>query len=290
MKTVVIGEIGINCNGSVELVKKLIDECVSIGVPYVKFQKRTLPQAVPEAQRNLPKDTPWGKMTYLEYKYRMEYSKEQYDEIDRYCKEKGIEWSASVWDLEALEFMKQYNPPFIKIPSALLTNKELMGEASKWCYENDKILIVSIGMSTEQEISEAFSSAAGYFKRDNKPLRLVVMWCNSSYPAPINELNLSVIRNMAYGFKEVDSVNVGYSGHELGLLTTVYAVAMGATYIERHITLDKSMFGTDQSCSLHTTELKQLMTHIEELELAMGDGVIRVTDSQIPVRKKLRGV
>jgi N-acetylneuraminate synthase len=272
--TYIIAEIGINHNGSIDVAKKLIDIAAVAGCNAVKFQKRNPDVCVPEHQKNVIRETPWGTMTYLEYKHKIEFGKEEYDVIDSYCKEKGIAWSASPWDLDSLNFLNQYDIPFIKIPSAMLTNDELI-EAT---VNTGKKVILSVGMSTEEEISHAVN----ILQKSND---FALLHCNSTYPAPINELNLSAIQTL----KEKYNCEVGYSGHEFRLGTTVASIYLGATIIERHITLDRTMWGTDHMSSVEPQGLIKLVKGIRELEEAYGDGVVRVTDSQIPVRNKLRG-
>jgi|SanBayMetagenome_1026888.scaffolds.fasta_scaffold23323_2 N-acetylneuraminate synthase len=272
--TYIIAEIGINHNGSIDVAKKLIDIAAVAGCDAVKFQKRNPDVCVPEHQKNVIRETPWGTMTYLEYKHKIEFGKEEYDVIDSYCKEKGIAWSASPWDLDSLNFLNQYDIPFIKIPSAMLTNDELI-EAT---VNTGKKVILSVGMSTEEEISHAVN----ILQKSND---FALLHCNSTYPAPINELNLSAIQTL----KEKYNCEVGYSGHEFRLGTTVASIYLGATIIERHITLDRTMWGTDHMSSVEPQGLIKLVKGIRELEEAYGDGVVRVTDSQIPVRNKLRG-
>ena len=271
--TYIIAEIGINHNGSMDVAKKLIDIASVAGCDAVKFQKRNPDVCVPEHQKNVIRETPWGTMTYLEYKHKIEFGKDEYDEIDSYCKTKGISWSASPWDLDSLNFLNQYDIPFIKIPSAMLTNDELLVSS----VNTDKKIILSVGMSTEDEIDHAVE----ILKKSNN---FALLHCNSTYPAPINELNLSAVKSL----KEKYGCEVGYSGHEFRLGTTVAAVYLGASIIERHITLDRTMWGTDHMSSVEPQGLIKLVKGIRELEEAYGDGVIRVTDSQIPVRNKLR--
>jgi len=271
--TYIIAEIGINHNGSMDVAKKLIDIASVAGCDAVKFQKRNPDVCVPEHQKNVIRETPWGTMTYLEYKHKIEFGKDEYDEIDSYCKTKGISWSASPWDLDSLNFLNQYDIPFIKIPSAMLTNDELLVAS----VNTDKKIILSVGMSTEDEIDHAVE----ILKKSNN---FALLHCNSTYPAPINELNLSAVKSL----KEKYGCEVGYSGHEFRLGTTVAAVYLGASIIERHITLDRTMWGTDHMSSVEPQGLIKLVKGIRELEEAYGDGVIRVTDSQIPVRNKLR--
>lgn len=279
-KTYIIAEIGINHNGDLTTAKRLIDIASAAGCDAVKFQKRDPDVCVPEHQKNAVKDTPWGSMTYLEYKHKIEFGKEEYDEIDKYCKERKIKWSASPWDLESLNFLLEYEVPFIKIPSAMLTNKPLL-EA---CVSSGKKVILSTGMSTEDEISEAVS-----FLNENIKFRAktsyAILHCNSTYPAPLEELNLSCIKTL----KDTYECEVGYSGHEFRLGTSVAAVYLGASIIERHVTLDRTMWGSDHLSSVEPQGLFKLVSGIRELEKAYGNGRITVTDSEKTVRKKLRG-
>jgi N-acetylneuraminate synthase len=274
-KTYIIAEIGINHNGDLSIAKRLIDIAALSGCDAVKFQKRNPDICVPEHQKNVMRDTPWGTMTYLEYKYKVEFEKTEYDEIDSYCKEKGIAWSASPWDLDSLEFLNQYDLPFIKLPSAMLTNIPLI-EA---CAKSDKKVILSTGMSTEEEIDIAIETIRKY--TDN----FSILHCNSTYPAPLNELNLSTIKTL----KDKYNCEVGYSGHEFRIGTTVASVYLGATIIERHITLDRTMWGTDHLCSVEPQGLIKLVKGIRELEEAFGDGTIQITESEKIIRNKLRG-
>lgn len=273
-KTYIIAEIGINHNGNMTIAKKLIDIASVAGCNAVKFQKRNPDVCVPEHQKKVMRETPWGSMTYLEYKHKIEFGKPEYDEIDSYCKDKGIAWSASPWDLDSLSFLNQYDIPFIKIPSAMLTNDELLENSVK----TGKKIILSVGMSTLEEIDHAVE----ILRKSNE---FAILHCNSSYPAPLNELNLSVIKTL----QERYGCEVGYSGHEFRLGTTVASIYLGASIIERHITLDRTMWGTDHMSSVEPQGLIKLVKGIRELEESYGDGMVRVTDSQIPMRTKLRG-
>ena len=273
-RTLIIAEIGINHNGSLEATKKLIDVAKVAGCDYVKFQKRNPDVCVPEHQKDKPRETPWGVMKYIDYKKKIEFGKEEFDEIDAYCKRVDIKWTTSVWDLDSLDFSLQYNLDCIKIPSALITDSKLL-EATAQKYDE---IILSSGMSTEQEVDDAVNLALKHAKK------VVLMHCNSAYPAPINELNLSCIHTLKNKYGN-QGVIIGYSGHESPLYTTLAAVSMGARYIERHITLDR-----DQFCSLEPVGLFRLVQATRQLELAYGDGVIGVTPSEMPARKKLRGV
>jgi len=277
MKVFTIAEIGINHNGSLEIAKKLINVAKLANCDFVKFQKRNPDVCVPEHQKGVLRQTPWGEMRYIDYKHKMEFGKEEFDEIDAYCKQQEIQWTTSVWDMDSLNFSLQYDLPFLKIPSALITELDLVRETAR----NSKQIILSSGMSTEEEVDTAINTALEV--SDN----VVMMHCNSSYPCPLEELNLNCITTLKQ--KYGDKIVVGYSGHELFLHTSLAAVTLGAQYIERHITLDRKMWGTDQSCSLEPQGLFRLTQATRQLEEALGDGVIRVTESEIPVRNKLRG-
>ncbi len=276
-KTYIIAEIGINHNGSLDTAKRLIDIAAASGCDAVKFQKRNPDVCVPEHQKSLARDTPWGRMTYLEYKYKVEFWEKEYDIIDKYCRQQGIAWSASPWDLDSLEFLLQYDVPFIKIPSAMLTNLELIKASAK----SGKKVILSTGMSTEEEIHEAIC----VLEPGPEMHDYAILHCNSTYPAPIDELNLSCIKTM----KEKYACEVGYSGHEFRLGTSVAAVYLGATIIERHITLDRTMWGSDHLSSIEPQGLFKLVSGIRELEQAFGDGKIKVAESEKSAREKLRG-
>ena len=272
----IIAEIGINHNGDLSIAKKLIDIAKVAGCDVVKFQKRNPDVCVPEHQKTVMRDTPWGKMTYLEYKYKVEFGQREYDEIDVYCKDKQIKWTASPWDLDSLDFLNQYDIPFIKIPSALLTNLELIKESAK----TGKKIIISTGMSTIEEVDTAVNA----IKEVNANSSYAILHCNSTYPAPNNELNLKCIETLQNRYQ----CEVGYSGHEFGLTTTIASICLGATIIERHITLDRTMWGTDQMCSVEPQGLIKLVRGIKELNNALGDGVKVVTETEKPIREKLR--
>ena len=275
-KVYIIAEIGINHNGDLDIAKKLIDIAKVAGCDAVKFQKRNPDICVPEHQKSVERDTPWGKMSYLEYKYKVEFGKKEYDIIDDYCKKRDISWSASPWDLDSLNFLNQYNIPFIKIPSALLTDIELITASA----QTNKKLIISTGMSTMDEIDASVNA----IKKANSNCDLSILHCNSSYPAPNEDLNLQCIKTL----KEKYKCTVGYSGHEFGLTTTIASVCLGAKIIERHITLDRTMWGTDQMCSVEPQGLIKLVRGVKELSQALGDGVKRVTAIEQKIKDKLR--
>jgi N-acetylneuraminate synthase len=271
----IIAEIGINHNGSLDIAKKMIDGAVHAGCDAVKFQKRTPEICVPKDQWNIERDTPWGRMTYLEYRYKVEFTKEDYTEIDRYCKEKGILWFASCWDEPSVEFMEQFNPPCYKAASASLTDIELLKKKKA----TGRPLIISTGMSTMEEIETAVEAIG----TEN----LLIAHATSTYPCPPEELNLRMIQTLKAKYPMCP---IGYSGHETGLATTWAAVALGATFVERHITLDRAMWGTDQAASVEIGGLERLVANIRDIEKAMGDGIKRVYDSELGPRKKLRRV
>ncbi len=283
MKTKVIAEIGINHNGDLKIAKKLIDIAVFAGCDVVKFQKRNPDVCVPEHQKGVMRKTPWGEMTYLEYKHKIEFGQNEYDEINSYCKDKEVDWTVSVWDLDSVKFMLAFDVPFIKIPSALLTDYELIQESSK----RFKKLVLSTGMSTIGEVDKAVESMGGQVGNYDFHMRrceFALLHCNSTYPAPADELNLRCIRTL----KERYKCEVGYSGHEYGLTTTISSLCFGATIIERHITLDKTLWGTDHMASVEPHGLLKLVRGVRELESAIGNGIKVVTEEEKSIRDKLR--
>ncbi|MCU0460390.1 MAG: N-acetylneuraminate synthase family protein [Bacteroidales bacterium] len=275
-KPYLIAEIGINHNGDLQIAKKLIDATFACSWDCAKFQKRNPEKSTPEHQKNIEKETPWGKMTYLEYKYKVEFGRAEYDCIDSYCRDKPLEWSASVWDLDSLEFLAKYDLSFLKIPSAHLTNSELIIEAGK----TNLPIILSTGMSTLEEVDAAVNLLNKHAKQ------FAVMHANSSYPAKDDELNLLVIPKLIDRYH----CHVGYSGHEYGLDSTTIAVALGAKIIERHITLDHKMWGTDQSSSVEIQGMDKLYKQVSAVKKYMGDGVKKIYESELQIRKKLRGI
>ncbi|MFC1674278.1 N-acetylneuraminate synthase family protein [Candidatus Omnitrophota bacterium] len=275
MAVFIIAEIGINHNGDINIAKKLIDGAVFTGCDGVKFQKRTVEKVYSKDELDKPRESPWGTTT-REQKYGLELGEEEYDEINRYCKEKGILWFASAWDIESQIFLRKYNLKFNKIASAMLTNKELLEEVA----QEKKHTFISTGMSTIEEIGKAIT----IFKKNNCPFEL--MHCNSRYPMPDEEANLKLIPELRERF----NCKVGYSGHEVGLITTCAAVALGAISIERHITLDRSMYGSDQAASVEIMGFYRLVNYIRTIEKAMWDGVKRITPQEEVIKKKLRKV
>ena len=274
-KTYVVCEIGINHNGILDNALKLIDISAISGCSCVKFQKRNPEICVPEHQKNIMRDTPWGRISYIDYRHKVEFGRKEYDVIDKYCKERNIDWTASVWDSDSLEFLMSYDVPFIKIPSAMLTNEALILEACR----TDKDIWISTGMSLEEEADKAVE-----LLRDNAN-NFLVMHCNSSYPSHVDDLNLRYIQTL----KNRYNCRVGYSGHEFELVTSISAVVLGAEVLERHITLDRTQWGSDQLASVEPHGLMALMDGINKVERAMGDGKKHLYESELAVRKKLRG-
>ncbi len=270
--TYITAEIGINHNGDLGIAKRLIDVAVMAGCDAVKFQKRTPEKAVPSEYQAVMRETPWGLISYLDYRRKVEFGKEEYRAIDQYCREKGIHWFASCWDEESVDFIEQFDPPCYKIASASLTDLPLL----KKIRDTGKPMIVSTGMSTFEEIELAVERIGN----DG----LLLAHSTSTYPCPPEELNLRMIQTLKARF----NCPVGYSGHEVGLQTTFAAVTLGAAFIERHITLDRAMWGSDQAASVEPWGLMRLVRDIRVIEQALGDGVKRVYDSEMKARQRLR--
>jgi N-acetylneuraminate synthase len=268
-----IAEIGINHNGDVELAKKLIDIACLCGCDAVKFQKRTPDLCVPDKQKNAPKSTPWGEMTYLDYKKKMEFGEEQYSIIDKYCRSKKMIWFASPWDVPSVDFLETFNVPCYKVPSAMLTSTSLL----KAVKATDKPVLLSTGMSTLTQVDTAVKFFEG--------CPLVILHCNSSYPSESSELNLSV--TTAYKTRYPEHI-IGYSGHEKGYTASLIAAVLGARVIERHITLDRAMWGSDHAASLEFDAVRRLVRDLKLLPLWIGDGHKKVYDSEQNIMKKLR--
>lgn len=269
----IIAEIGINHNGSLDIAKKLIDGAKEAGVDAVKFQKRTPEVCVPKEQWNVERDTPWGRMTYIDYRYKVEFTKDDYADIDKYCKGKGIFWFASCWDVESVDFVEQFNVPIYKTASASLTDKKLLQRHKKL----NKPVIVSTGMSTMEEIEESVENIG--------TKNLLIAHSTSTYPCPNDELNLKMISTLQ---NKYPGVPVGYSGHETGLAPTWAAVSLGAAFVERHITIDRAMWGSDQAASVELNGFDRLVRNIRDIEIALGDGVKKVYESEMGARAKLR--
>lgn len=274
MHTFICAEIGINHNGDMELAKKLIDVAVIAGCDAVKFQKRTVDIVYTKEYLDGPRKSPWGD-TQRAQKEGLEFGKNQYDEIDKYCKAKGIEWYASAWDTESQKFLQQYDCKYNKVASAMLTNDALLEIIAS----EKKYTFIATGMSTYDEVDHAVE----IFKNAGCPYE--IMHCNSTYPMPDADANLNLIQKM----KERYGCNVGYSGHEAGTLVSTAAVAAGATSIERHITLDRTMYGSDQKASIEPDELIKLVKDIRLVEKVMGNGEKILTTAEEEVKKKLRG-
>jgi N-acetylneuraminate synthase len=267
----IIAEIGINHNGDIKTAKRLIDVAVKAGCNAVKFQKRTIDVVYTKKELAKPRENPFGE-TNGDLKYGLEFEKEEYDQIDQYCKEKEIAWFVSPWDEKSVDFAEQYNPPCHKIASATLTDDSLL----QYIRSKGRPIILSTGMSTLEQIDQAVEVLG---KKD-----LIILHSCSTYPASYDELNLKVIPAL----RERYGVLVGYSGHETGLPSTVAAVSLGSSVIERHITLARAMWGSDQAASLEPTGITRLVRDIRLVETSMGDGVKRVNESEVPIMQKLR--
>ncbi len=270
----IVAEIGINHNGDLMLAARLIEAAVHAGVDAVKFQKRTPELCVPPDQRELMRDTPWGYIPYLVYRERMEFDREQYAEIDRLCRAQGIPWFASVWDEPSVDFLESFQPIAYKIPSASLTDHGLLRHARA----SGRPIILSTGMSTLAEIESAVAVVGA---RD-----LILMHATSTYPCEPEELNLTMIQTLRRAFP----CPVGYSGHEVGLVPSAVAVALGACMVERHITLNRAMWGSDQAASVEPGGFERLVKYVRVTEQSLGDGVKRVYESELPSLRKLRRV
>ncbi len=274
MSSFIIAEIGINHNGDMSLTKKLIDTAVSAGCDAVKFQKRTVDKVYTKEYLDGYRESPWG-TTQRAQKEGLEFGTEEYREIDSYCKEKGIEWFASAWDIDAQIFLQQFNLKYNKIASAMLTNDELLEEVAK----EGRYTFIATGMSTYEEVDHAVE----IFKKHNCEFEL--MHCNSTYPMKDEDANLRVMDAL----KERYGCKVGYSGHEEGILVSVAAAVLGATSIERHITMDKSMYGSDQKASIEPDELTELVKQVRTVEKILGTGEKVLSAAELEVKAKLRG-
>jgi N-acetylneuraminate synthase len=269
----IVAEIGINHNGDIDLAKKLIDVATIAGCNAVKFQKRTIDVVYSSEELARPRESPYGN-TNEDLKYGLEFEKEEYDEIDRYCREKKISWYVSPWDEKSVDFIEQYNPPCHKIASASITDDGLL----QYVGSKGRPVILSTGMSTIEQVDHAIEILG----KDN----LILLHACSTYPAYYEELNLKVITLL----KQRYNILVGYSGHETGIPSSVAAVALGACMVERHITLDRSMWGSDQAASLEPNGVMRLVRDIRLVETSMGDGEKRVIEREIPIMKKLRRI
>jgi N-acetylneuraminate synthase len=271
----IIAEIGINHNGSIDIAKKLIDGAVDSGCDAVKFQKRTPELCVPKDQWDIERETPWGRISYIEYRRKVEFGFEEFLEIDGYCKQKGIDWFASPWDEEALHFLEKFKPVMYKIASASVTDLLLLGKVKS----TGRPIMLSTGMSTMEEIE----TAVEFLGTDN----LLIAQSTSTYPCKLEELNLQVISTYKERFA---GIPIGYSGHETGLAPTLAAVTLGTAFVERHITLDRAMWGTDQAASVEIVGLERLVRDIRDIEKSLGDGIKKVYESEYSNLEKLRKV
>ena len=270
--TYIIAEIGINHNGDLDTAKEMIMSAKDCGVDAIKLQKRTPELCVPKEQRDLMRETPWGYITYMAYRERVEFGEAEYREIDKLCKELDIDWFVSVWDEPSVDFIEAFNPVCYKLPSASLTDHNLLRKVRA----TGRPMIVSTGMSTADQITDAVAAIG----TDN----LAITHSTSTYPCDPQELNLKMIQTL----KDQFPCPIGYSGHEVGLITSVVAVSMGACIVERHFTLDRSMWGSDQAASVEPGGFRRLVKYIRVTEMALGDGVKRVYDSEKSSMKKLR--
>tara|TARA_R110000851_G_scaffold78253_6_gene172675 strand:- start:1984 stop:2811 length:828 start_codon:yes stop_codon:yes gene_type:complete len=273
MKTFIIAEIGINHNGSIEITKDLIKQAAEVGCDAVKFQKRTLEEVYTKEDLDRPRESPWG-TTNRQQKEGLEFGLEEYKEINAYCKSLGIEWFASAWDMPSQKFLQQFDLKYNKIASAMLTDHALLKEVAS----EGKHTFISTGMSTLAEVA----SAVSIFRIANCPFEL--MHCNSTYPMKNKDANLLVINTLRDAFE----CNIGYSGHETGRVVSLIAVAMGATSLERHITLDRTMYGSDQSASIEISEMQKLVRDVRTVSEALGSPEKTVYETEKPIREKLR--
>ena len=273
MKAFIIAEIGINHNGDIQNALKLIESSKLAGCDAVKFQKRTPKIATPKSSWNIMRETPWGRMKYIDYKNKIEFGKKEYDIIDKFCKKINILWTASCWDIPSVKFIERYKVKFHKVPSACITDLDLLKELKK----TNKPIIISTGMSTEKQIQKAVKIVS--------QKNLSILHCNSSYPAQNHQLNLKYIEKLKATYKK--SV-IGYSGHEMNLSSSVAAVVLGAKIIERHITLDKSMWGTDQQASIEPIGFARLIRDVRNVENSLGKPVKIVYPEEKIIMSKLR--
>jgi N-acetylneuraminate synthase len=274
MPITIIAELGINHNADLSVAKRMIDIAASAGCDYVKLQKRNPDICVPEDQKGVLRDTPWGRMSYLDYRWKMEFGLEEFEEIDVHCKSRGIKWFASAFDIDSLSFLKKFNPDYIKVPSPLMDNLPFLN----CCRISNVPIIMSTGMCDHVIISTAILCAG-------KENVACVMHCTSTYPTKTEELNLNCISDYK---KRYPFTKIGFSNHHPGLIFMPVAVGLGAEMIEFHLTLDRSMWGTDQAASIEPEGCVKLVKWIKNVESAMGDGEKRIYDSEIPIMKKLR--
>ena len=273
-KPYLIAEIGINHNGDLKIAKKLIKNAKDCGFDAVKFQKRTIDIVYDKKTLDTYRESPWGKTT-REQKLGLEFEKKEYDEIDKYCKELNIDWFASAWDIESLKFLENYNLKYHKIASAMIVDNNLLNEVAK----THKHTFISTGMSSKEDID----NAVNIFRKNNCSYEL--MHCVSTYPMKVEDANLLTIKQL----KEVYNCNIGYSGHENGIVVSLAAVMLGISSLERHITLDRTMYGSDQAASLELSGMKNLCESINKVLLAQGvPSLGKIIDDELPIAKKLR--
>jgi N-acetylneuraminate synthase len=273
MSIVIVAEIGINHNGDMSICKELIDVAADSGCDAVKFQKRDLDKVYTQKFLDSPRESQWG-TTQREQKSGLEFSKEQYEEIDQYCKKKNIEWFASAWDFNSQNFLQQFDCKYNKIASAMIVYEDLLKMVAK----EGKHTFISTGMTTYDDIQKAVD----IFRKAGCPFEL--MHTVSTYPMKDEDANLNMIKTL----KEKFDCNVGYSGHEVGLAVSYAAAALNITSLERHITLDRAMYGSDQSASVEPAGFKQLIGAVRKIELAMGDGIKRTIEAEAPIAANLR--
>lgn len=273
-KPILIAEIGINHNGSIILAKKMIDLAKDCGFDFVKFQKRNPNISTPEAQKKIMRSTPWGYITYLEYKKKIEFGYKEFKQIDAYCKKKKIKWFASAWDIESQIFLKKFNLKYNKIASAMITNLKLVSRIAK----EKKLTFISTGMSSMKDIQACLK----IFKKEK--CKFVLMHCVSTYPCPPEKLNLKMIQTLKKKF----NCEVGYSGHESDVSPTILAYFLGANYIERHITLDRTMWGTDQAASLAEPGMRALASILSKMPKLLGSGIKKITREEKALLQKFK--
>lgn len=271
-RAVLVGEIGINHNGNIDIAKALIDVAVAARLDYVKFQKRTIDLVYTKVELDSLRESPWGN-TFRQQKEGLEFGKKEYDEIDKYCRERGIGWFASPWDVESVKFLENYDCPYIKIASPMMTNFVLLREVK----QTKKSVIISTGMSTAKEVNEVLDYLYDQVK--------YILACTSTYPTPLEEVNLSFIKTLK---ERTPKYTIGYSNHSPGILFPVVAAAFGAEMIELHITLDRTLPGSDHASSVEPGQIMKLVKYVEALQFAMGDGEWHVFPNEEKIKKKLR--
>jgi len=273
MSIIIIGEIGINHNGDMAICKNLIDVAKESGADCVKFQKRDIDQVYTQEFLNSPRESQWG-TTQRDQKLGLEFSADQYQEIENYCNEKGLEWFASAWDINSQKFLRKFNSKYNKVASAMIVHTELLREIAS----EGKHTFISTGMTTYDHIQ----AAVDIFRKENCSFEL--MHTISTYPMEVKNANLNMIKTLRKKF----DCNVGYSGHEVGLAVSYAAAALNITSLERHITLDRAMYGSDQSASVEPAGFKQLVGAVRKIELAMGDGIKKIIEAEAPIAANLR--